>query len=107
MTPTVTIRETGPAGSYLEADDVRDMAHVRRLLAQALTAGTPDEAPGQRTEIEWAKVQMLLGFLEAQGAQTQKAKRLLLVAGLLALEDEDEARRKVAPSPLLPVLVKV
>lgn len=104
MIPTVTIRETGSASADLTARDVRDLAHVRRLLLQAAISV---ESEGiVEYEVPMAKLHLLRGFLANVGtASIGEARRLLLMA-LLQLEDEDEGKRVLEPSEILPVIAR-
>jgi hypothetical protein len=104
MIPTVIIRETGPVSADLTARDVRDLAHVRRLLLQAAIS-VESEGIVEHV-VPMAKLHLLRGFLANAGAEsTGEARRLLLMA-LLQLEDEDEDKRMVEASEILPVVVR-
>lgn len=99
MIPTVVIRETAAVGIALDATDVRDLTHVRRLLLQALV---PIESEGAFEHVvPEAKLHLLRGWLTAAGVTNPR--RLLLMA-LLQLEDEDEGKRLVMPGAILPAL---
>lgn len=104
ITPTVIIRETGPVGSVLDARDVDDLAHVRRLLLQAVMSVEGEEGSVKEHVVPLAKLALLRGWLAAAGCGEKGAARRLLLMALLQLEDEDDARRFVMPRPTLPVI---
>jgi hypothetical protein len=103
LSPTVVIREAGPAGCTLDARGVRDLAHVRRLLAQALVACGGEETV-ENAAVPVAKLHLLRGFLVTLGCGERPEARRLLLMALLQMEDEDEARRLAAPADTLSVL---
>lgn len=103
MPPTVIIRETAAVGSTLSAIDVRDLAHVRRLLLQAAVSVESEGVYEHVVPVE--KLHLLRGFLSTVGAADAGSARRLLLMALLQLEDEDEAKRLVVPSAILPALV--
>lgn len=102
MNPIITIRETGPTGAAIDARDVRDLAHVRRLLLQALFAIEGNEGDPETRAWPLTKLAMLRGHLASAGHTTKADIRRLLILALLELEDENESRRVVAPSLVLP-----
>lgn len=102
--PTVIIRETAPVGIALDAANVRDLAHIRRLLVQSLLS-VEGEIGSEEVHVPEAKLHLLRGYLTGIGAaDTPSARRLLLMA-LLQWEDEDDARRFLVSRPALPVLM--
>lgn len=102
MPATIIIREEGPASSTLSAAHVRDIAHLRRLLVQAVVS---IEAEGEHEHpLPLAKIHLLRGFLANVGATDGDTARRLLLMTLLHLEDEDEAKRLLVPSSLLSAL---
>ena len=89
----------------LHADgDFTSFAQIRRRLLQAAISVEEETEAVSDVEMPLAKLHLLRGFLTSIGAtDTGKARRLLLMA-LLQLEDEADARRFLAPHPVLPVI---
>lgn len=102
MQPTVIIRETAPDRSTLDAREVRDTAHIRRLCLQAMLAVEQEGIVEQI--VPRVKLELLRGFLANVGTTNKGSVRRLLLMALLQLEDEDDEQRFVMPHPVLPVI---
>ena len=102
VTPIVTIRETAAVGASLEASDVRDLSHIRRLLLQAAFSVSGPEGKTEDHPMPVVKLTLLRSFLAAQGCGDKARARTLLLLALLQLEDEDDVQRFVMPHAILP-----
>ena len=98
----ITITETAPDCSWLDAHGVRDTAHIRRLCVQSMLA--VEQEGIVHTIVPRAKLELLRGFLANLGTTDKGSARRLLLMALLQLEDEDDAQRFVMPHPVLPVI---
>jgi hypothetical protein len=100
MSPIVTIHEITAASMTLQARDVRDVSHIRRLCLQAACAVEGDTV----VEVSRVRLAALRGYLTEQGCSDKRAARRLLLMALLEMEDEDDEQRFLVSHPVLPVL---
>lgn len=104
MQPTVVLTENGPDSSSLTARNVRDLAHVRRLLLQALLATSETEAGEKELSSPAVALTLLRNFLHSIGRGERASGRQLLLLALVQQEDEADECRRVMPHPLLPIV---
>jgi hypothetical protein len=102
MQPLIQIRGTSEDSVTMDMRDVRDLAHVRRILIQALLSVEGEGVT--QYPVPRVKLELLRSYLVSVGMVDKGKARRLLCMALLQLEDEDDAQRFVMPHPCLPVI---